>query len=137
MSSPFAENLEPPYYAVIFSSTHKENLDGYEDTAGRMVELAASMPGYLGIESVSGADGFSITVSYWRDEASIAGWRTHAEHLLAQERGKRDWYERYELRIARVERARTGPPPLRSISSCRPPCPRGLARSSNGCPRRE
>jgi len=30
----------------------------------------------------------------------------HAEHLVAQERGPREWYEAFELRVARVERAR-------------------------------
>jgi heme-degrading monooxygenase HmoA len=81
----------------------------YEDTAQRMVELAAGMNGYLGIESARGADGFGITVSYWRDESSIAAWRNQAEHVAAQERGKREWYQHYELRIAWVERSFRGP----------------------------
>jgi len=110
---PFAENLQPPYYAVIFSSTLTtdglSNDAGYHKTAQRMVELAAAMPGYLGIESARGADGLGITVSYWHDEESIANWRKHAEHLEAQARGKRDWYQHYELRIAKVERAYDGP----------------------------
>ena len=75
-----------------------------------MVELASAMPGFLGIESVRDDAGFGITVSYWRDEASIKAWRTHSEHVLAQERGKRDWYQHYELRVARVERSWSGPP---------------------------
>jgi hypothetical protein len=61
-----------PYYAVIFSSTLRENPAGYVETAERMVELAKTMPGFLGIESARGADGFGITVSYWKDEAAIA-----------------------------------------------------------------
>ncbi len=32
---------EPPYYAVIFSSVKSENDTGYEETAERMVSLAA------------------------------------------------------------------------------------------------
>jgi heme-degrading monooxygenase HmoA len=67
------------------------------------------MPGYLGIESARNAEGFGITVSYWRDEASIAAWRRHGEHVPAQERGKRDWYTHYEIRVARVERSSSGP----------------------------
>lgn len=83
--------------------------DDYEATAQRMIELAGEMNGYLGIESARGADGFGITVSYWRDESSIAAWRIYAEHVVAQERGKREWYQHYELRIARVERSYNGP----------------------------
>jgi hypothetical protein len=38
-----------------------------------MVELAAEQPGYLGIETCRGEDGFGITVSYWQDEAFDPG----------------------------------------------------------------
>ena len=100
---------EPPYYAVIFSSTLREDADGYQEAAEYMVELAATMPGYLGIETARGADGFGITVSYWSDEASITNWRRNAEHMKAQARGKREWYGHYDLRIAKVERAYGGP----------------------------
>ena len=102
-------NIEPPYYAVIFSSRRASGDHGYEATAERMVELAKNMPGFLGIETARGADGFGITVSYWRDDSSIAAWRQHGEHVLAQERGRREWYVHYDIRIAKVERAYSGP----------------------------
>ena len=100
-----AETPEPPYFAVIFSSQRTEGERGYGQMAERMVELASSQPGFLGVESVRGADGFGITVSYWSSEEAIAAWKAHAEHKLAQEAGKRIWYADYQLRIAKVERA--------------------------------
>lgn len=106
---PFARLPEPPYYAVIFSSRRTPGEAGYGAMAERMVELAAQQPGFLGVESVRGADGFGITVSYWRSEEDIAAWRRHAEHRVAQEQGRAQWYEHYELRVARVERAWNGP----------------------------
>jgi heme-degrading monooxygenase HmoA len=69
-----------------------------------MERLAREIPGYLGIESVRDNSGFGITVSYWESEQAIATWRSHPEHLDTQARGRRDWYARYELRVARVER---------------------------------
>ena len=107
--TPFAFELQPPYFAVIFSSQLRSEDRIYQATARRMVELAAAMPGFLGIESARGADGFGITVSYWRDEEAIAQWRTHSEHLATQQRGKHGWYEHYELRVAKVDRAYAGP----------------------------
>ena len=107
--TPFAATPRPPYYAVIFSAARTPGDHGYDAVARRMAELAASQPGYLGVESVRVADGFGITVSYWADPESIQAWKTHAEHLVAQERGCRDWYQHYELRVARVERAYDGP----------------------------
>lgn len=102
--------MHPPYYAVIFSSRRTPGDNDYGETADRMAALAATMPGYLGIESARGADGFGITVSYWTSEEAIANWKQQAEHLAAQERGKAEWYEHYDLRVAKVERAYCGPP---------------------------
>ena len=79
----------PPYFAVIFTSRRQATEgDGYAETAARMEELAREQPGFLGIESARGADGLGITISYWRDEASIAAWKAHAEHQLAQQQGR-------------------------------------------------
>ena len=97
---------DPPYYAVIFSSRLTgEDIDGYHAMAERMFELAPTLPGYLGAETARGKDGAGITVCYWRDEAAINNWREHGEHKLAQEKGIATWYDSYELKIAKVERA--------------------------------
>ena len=63
------------------------------------------------------ATGFGITVAYFEDEAAIAGWRNNAEHAAARERGRNEWYEHFELRIARVERAYGGPPAPRAATA--------------------
>ncbi len=100
-----ADLFEPPYYAVIFSSVRTDkDPDGYSATAARMLELASKVDGYLGVETLgAGADG--ITVSYWRDEAAIAAWRDHGEHVEARRTGRQSWYNDYRLRVAKVERA--------------------------------
>jgi heme-degrading monooxygenase HmoA len=103
--SPFAVLPKPPYYSVTFSSKRSAVVEGYEDMAERMVQLASEQKGYLGIESARGSDGFGITVSYWASLEAILSWRTHAEHKIAQESGKTHWYQHYEVRIARVERS--------------------------------
>jgi L-amino acid N-acyltransferase YncA/heme-degrading monooxygenase HmoA len=101
----FARTPEPPYYAVVFASQRTDHDDGYAEMAAVLDQLAAEQPGCLGVEFARDASGFGITVSYWQDLASIAQWKAHATHLQAQQRGKRDWYASFELRIARVERA--------------------------------
>jgi heme-degrading monooxygenase HmoA len=105
----FARTPEPPYFAVIFSSQRTGVDDGYQAMADRMVELAAKQPGFLGVESVRDASGCGITVSYWASLEAIAAWRAHAEHRIAQATGRRQWYARFETRIAQVERANSGP----------------------------
>jgi heme-degrading monooxygenase HmoA len=108
--SAFADLPAPPYYTVIFSSQRSDQDEpGYGAMADRMVELAALQPGFLGLETCRGDDGFGITVSYWRNEADIVAWKRNAEHAAARQQGRERWYGRFELRVARVERAYGGP----------------------------
>jgi heme-degrading monooxygenase HmoA len=109
MPAAFASTPAPPYYAVIFTSQRTVPDDGYAATAEAMFELAKKQPGFLGAESARGPDGFSITAAYFRDEASIRAWKENTEHLAAQAKGKSGWYSRYQIRVAKVERAYTGP----------------------------
>ena len=113
-SDRMARTPQPPYYAVIFTSIRTAGDRGYQEAAERMVELASGRPGFLGVESVRDADGLGITVSYWESVEAIAAWKADAEHRLAQQRGIREWYRHYEVRVARVERAygRQPEPPL-------------------------
>lgn len=91
-----------PYYAVIFTSTHTDNTEGYSDMAQQMETLAQQQPGYLGIESARNDIG--ITVSYWESLDAIKQWKQQADHLFAQQQGRKQWYKCYKVRICKVER---------------------------------
>lgn len=105
----FANTPEPPYYAVIFTNKLSSSDEGYEAMGERMYEMALAQPGCLGAESTRDVARLGITVSYWKDEASIAAWKANTTHLFAQKMGIGKWYEHYELRVAKVERAYSGP----------------------------
>jgi heme-degrading monooxygenase HmoA len=99
---------EPPYYAVIFTSVRTANDIGYAETAARMLRLAATMPGFLGVES--SRNGLGITVSYWESQESIKAWQQHPEHLTAQKQGRKEWYASFTTRVCLVERDTCFPP---------------------------
>jgi len=90
------------YYAVIFTSVKNEDDSGYEDMADKMIELAGKQPGFLGVESAR--EEIGITVSYWESIDDIKNWKSNAEHLIAQQMGKCNWYKNYKVRICKVER---------------------------------
>jgi len=93
-----------PYYAVIFSSQRsKEDEAGYQAMAERMFMLAQKQAGYLGFESVRDQNGSGISVSYWKDKASIKAWKDQTDHLVAQGQGRSRWYTQYKIRIAIVK----------------------------------
>ena len=91
-------------YAVIFTSTRTEGDNGYAAASERMMELVNQQPGFLGIDSIRGADGVGITISYWDSESAILAWRQHPEHRVIQERGRSTWYSAFQTRVCRVER---------------------------------
>lgn len=109
MNDRFAAMPEPPYYAVLFSNQLSDTPEGYAEMADQMDELAKTMPGYIGRESSRDETGFAMTVSYWTDEAAIAGWKAQVNHAMAQKMGQERWYAHYRLRIARIERQYSGP----------------------------
>lgn len=109
MTTHFAALPLPPYYVVAFSSLRTEGDNGYGAMADAMGKLALEQPGCLGYESARSPDGFGITNAYFKDEASILAWKGNLKHLAAQNMGKSRWYEHYALRVARVERAYSGP----------------------------
>ena len=97
---------KPPYYAVIFPNRRTEDdEEGYAAMAKRMVELAASQPGFLGMDNAREDSGFGITVSYWDSLEAISAWRDNPEHLEAQAMGRSKWYATFDLHIAKVERS--------------------------------
>ena len=91
-----------PYYAVLFTSVKTNNDPAYSLMADEMVKLAMKQDGYLGHESAR--EDIGITISYWRDLASIKSWKQNSRHLMAQKAGKEKWYETYKVRICLVER---------------------------------
>ncbi|WP_176083081.1 antibiotic biosynthesis monooxygenase [Martelella sp. HB161492] len=96
----------PPYYIVAFSS---QRLDAdhlaYDAMSDAMVELAQVQPGFIGFDSARDAAGFGITNSYWESEDAIRAWKRNVDHLAAQRLGRLNWYEAYDVRIGRIDRA--------------------------------
>ena len=94
--------INKPYYAVIFTSKQSHDIKGYSEMANAMEALAKTQDGYLGIESAR--SGIGITVSYWESLEAVRHWKAHSEHLLAQQKGREQWYNWYHVRICKVER---------------------------------
>ena len=97
---------EPPYYVVTFSSRRTgEDAEGYARMADAMAALAATQPGYLGLESARDSEDFGITLSYWASEQAIHDWKRVSAHTEAQRSGHSRWYSDFVTRVAKVERA--------------------------------
>lgn len=91
---------DPPFYAVIFTTTLSDQQEGYVEMAKKMEELAQQQPGFLGMDSARAEIG--ITISYWASLDAIDLWRKNAEHGKAKALGKSKWYAAYDLKICKV-----------------------------------
>lgn len=89
------------YYAVIFSSTKSDDLDGYVEMDELTMQLAQEQEGFLGYESCANGNK-SIFISYWQSMAHITIWRNNMTHLKAKSNAKQ-WYKRYLSQICKVE----------------------------------
>lgn len=45
-----------------------------------------------------------LSLSFWRDEAAVAAWRTREAHRTAQDAGRAGIFAGYRLRVAKVLR---------------------------------
>ena len=68
------DNLELPYYAAIIEQNTHQSADEPASASDRLVSLAVSRPGFLGLETARDPQGRPVTVSYWRELADVEAW---------------------------------------------------------------
>ncbi|MSP48619.1 MAG: antibiotic biosynthesis monooxygenase [Alphaproteobacteria bacterium] len=93
--------------AVIFEVwPTAERRQEYLDIAAGLRPLLASIDGFLSIERFESLSepGKLLSLSYWRDEASVKAWRNLEPHRAAQAKGRGGTFRDYRLRIAGVVR---------------------------------
>jgi heme-degrading monooxygenase HmoA len=70
----------------------------------RMVELAATMPGYISHKGFFAEDGERVTVVEFEHEEGMRTWRMHPEHRAAQKKAREVYYSEYSIQICNVVR---------------------------------
>jgi heme-degrading monooxygenase HmoA len=94
-------------HAVIFEVWPKEEgRQEYLDIAAALRPTLEKMDGFISIErfqSLSDPDKI-LSLSFWRDDAAITGWRQVEAHRSAQAKGRSELFRDYRLRIAGVIR---------------------------------
>lgn len=90
-------------YAVIFKAKTNVLNDAYFETASKMRKLAINSYGCSEFISVTEGDQ-EISISYWNSMDDISNWKKNSEHLVAQELGKKSWYESYHVEIVEILR---------------------------------
>ena len=78
----------------------------YLDHATRLWPILEGMDGFISIERFQSLsrEGKLVSLSFWRDEDCVRGWREHPEHRKTQAAGRHGVFEDYRLRVAEVVR---------------------------------
>lgn len=90
-------------YAVIFRAEIARADEEYSQMAARLRELAIQEYGCLEFTAVTEGNS-EIAISYWSSKEQILAWKANAMHLVAQEKGRSQWYSSYRVQIAEVVR---------------------------------
>lgn len=87
---------------VLFHIRTREDIDvgEYERAFARMLECVSEISGFVSIQGFAGEDGSELAVALFEDAAAIEQWRIHPEHARMRERGRDEFFETYEIRIA-------------------------------------
>jgi heme-degrading monooxygenase HmoA len=93
--------------AVIFEFTPAEGrFADYKALAEGLNDEVRKFDGFISIErfqSISDSGKF-VSLSFWRDEEAVRGWRNVMQHREAQKQGRGGIFKSYRLRIASVIR---------------------------------
>ena len=78
----------------------------YLDIAAELKPELERIDGFLSIERFQSLldDTKLLSLSFWRDEASVAAWRNLEHHRSAQQAGRHGVFRDYRLRVAHVLR---------------------------------
>jgi heme-degrading monooxygenase HmoA len=78
--------------------------DDYVTLVDRMIELAATMPGYISHKGFFADDGERVTIVEFESEEAQRAWRMHPEHREAQRKGREIYYASYSIQVCELKR---------------------------------
>ncbi len=76
----------------------------YLKVVERMIELAATMPGYISHKGFFAEDGERVTIVEFEHEEGQRAWRMHPEHREAQKKAREIYYETYSVQVCELKR---------------------------------
>jgi heme-degrading monooxygenase HmoA len=91
---------------VIFRSVLREGVDGkYSVIAKEMEELVSTMPGFISAKDFTAADGERVSIIEFESEEAIQAWYRHPDHLIAQQRGRDEFYKSFKVDVCTPTRS--------------------------------
>jgi heme-degrading monooxygenase HmoA len=65
----------------------------------------SKMPGFLSMKDFSAQDGEFHVIAEFDSLESVDAWKAHPEHLVAQRRGREEFFADYRIQVCNLIRA--------------------------------
>ena len=102
------DQFQPGQVVTVFRNRLRpDNEAAYAEEAGRIYGLAAQMPGLVDVKGFTADDGERVTIVTFADEATHDAWRRQADHVVAQGRGRNEFYSEFSLQVCSTVRVRS------------------------------
>jgi heme-degrading monooxygenase HmoA len=79
--------------------------DAYDALNEQMFRLVQTMPGFIAAHGYVSSEGEEVGVIRFVSLEALRAWREHPDHVLAQQRGKSEFYASYTIEVCEVVRA--------------------------------
>jgi len=99
------QDLASAKYIVSFISLKPQSAEGYVEAAEQMIRAVQSQPGFVAAYSAREPSGVGITNSYWTSLDAISAWKSDKDHRTIQEKGKKNWYQWYQVQVSEIVRS--------------------------------
>jgi heme-degrading monooxygenase HmoA len=89
---------------IFRSRLNPETKEEYMQWAGRMSELARTIPGYVSHKGFIADDGEKVTIVEFETEEGMRVWATHPEHVAAKKKGRKEFFTEYKVQVCSITR---------------------------------
>lgn len=89
---------------IFRSRLNPETKEEYLQWAGRMSDLAKTIPGYVSHKGFIAEDGEKVTIVEFETEEGMRIWATHPEHVAAKKKGRKEFFTEYKVQVCSITR---------------------------------
>jgi heme-degrading monooxygenase HmoA len=103
---------------IVFRSRLRPGAETALQSVGmRMYELASAQPGFVSYKDFAAADGESVAIVEFETLEASWAWRENAEHRLAQQRGRSEFFAEFSVQVCQQVRRASSTDPTPSASA--------------------
>ena len=80
------------------------NLEALGALHQKMHAIVSNMPGFVSVKLFTVEDGEALALAEFESLDSLKAWKEHPEHVVAQQRGREEFFAAYHVQVCSVIR---------------------------------